>query len=159
MKLILLRHAKSDWDDPLQDDRDRPLNLRGREAAPRVGAWLRANGHQPDLILCSTATRTRETRARLGFDTTPTEYRDALYLAPAGVILRMARASQIAPAPPLTLMIVGHNPGIAEAAAQACLTRPAHPDFDRYPTCACTVIDSTNGLPGKPLAFLVPRDL
>lgn len=152
MKLILLRHAKSDWADPLQHDKDRPLNRRGREVAPRIGAWLRANGHTPDLILCSSARRTVETRARLGFDDVPTDYQDALYLAVPDVILAEAERTRAQ-----TVMIIAHNPGIAEAAARACTAPPLHPDFDRYPTCACTVIQGP--LPGKPIAFLVPRDL
>lgn len=154
MKLILLRHAKSAWDDPMQDDHDRPLNRRGREAATRIGTWLRNNGHAPDLILTSSATRTQETTALLGFDATPTDISTALYLASADVILRAAQTAEAR-----TILIVGHNPGMAEAATLACTPQPRHPDFDRYPTCACTVIDASTGLPGKPLAFLVPRDL
>ncbi|WP_371154607.1 histidine phosphatase family protein [Jannaschia sp. 2305UL9-9] len=153
MKLILLRHAKSDWEDPLQEDRDRPLNRRGRDVAPRVGGWLRANRHVPDLILCSSAVRTRQTRAALGFDDVPTDYQDALYLAGPDTIL--AAANRRADIP--TVMVIAHNPGIAEAAAQACAPRPVHPDFARYPTCACTIIEGP--FPGKPVAFLVPRDL
>lgn len=153
MKLILLRHAKSDWDDPLQDDHDRPLNRRGRETAPKIGTWLRDNGHAPDLILCSSAARTRETVERLGL-TAPVIHDRRLYHAGPDLILSCTQGQ---PAP--TLMIVGHNPGMAEAAAMACLTRPTHPDFDRYPTAACTIVDRTNGLPGPLLAFLVPRDL
>jgi phosphohistidine phosphatase len=59
--LILIRHTKSDWDDPGLDDHDRPLNDRGRLSAPRIGAWLAEQGFEPDAVLCSTARRTRET--------------------------------------------------------------------------------------------------
>lgn len=152
MTLILMRHAKSAWGDPMQDDHARPLNRRGREAAPRIGAWLRANGHAPARILCSDAARTRETCARLGFDRAP-ELRPDLYLAGAEIILRLAAEG------PSPLLVLGHNPGIAEAAARAVTEPPAHPDFERYPTCATTVIDTSSGLPGCPLAFVVPRDL
>ncbi|UWQ16285.1 histidine phosphatase family protein [Jannaschia sp. M317] len=154
MKLILMRHAKSDWHDPLQDDHDRPLNRRGRESAPKIGRWLRDMGHTPDLILCSTAKRTRETRALLGFDDTPTVDLDALYLADANMILAQATGAGAQ-----TVMVVGHNPGMAEAASLAVATPPVHPDFHRYPTAACTVIDAPGPLPGRALAFLVPRDL
>ena len=78
--LYLLRHAKSSWADPSLADHDRPLNGRGpvlqvvhrpglrgktpgRRAAPLMGAYLREGGHRPDLVLCSTAARTRETLA------------------------------------------------------------------------------------------------
>jgi phosphohistidine phosphatase len=59
--LILIRHAKSDWDDPALSDHDRPLNARGQLSAPRIGAWLAERGVTPDAVLCSTALRTRET--------------------------------------------------------------------------------------------------
>ncbi|TFL17992.1 histidine phosphatase family protein [Jannaschia formosa] len=147
--MILMRHAKSSWGDPMQGDHERPLNRRGREAAPRIGAWLRANGYTPARILCSTAVRTRETCAALGFDVEP-EFRSDLYLAEPETILALARTPGPAP-----LLILGHNPGIAEAAARAVAQPPAHPDFETYPTCATTVIAED----GRVLAFVVPRDL
>src|SRR5579859_3831085 len=60
-RLILLRHAKSDW--PEGPDLDRPLAKRGRRDAPRIGRWLRAHGFVPDVVICSAARRTRETWA------------------------------------------------------------------------------------------------
>ena len=59
--LLLMRHAKSSWDDPAVSDFDRQLNNRGRKAAPRIGNHIREMGLNPDLILCSTAKRARET--------------------------------------------------------------------------------------------------
>ncbi len=152
MTLILLRHAKSDWDDPDQDDHDRPLNQRGRAAAPKIGAWLREQGHIPTRILCSTALRTRETLTGLALPKAETVFLRELYLAPARLILSLAQG-------PGTLLIVGHNPGMGEAAFRATTTPPDHPDFHRYPTGACTVIDKTRGLPGPILAFTTPRAL
>ena len=64
-KVILLRHAKSSWDNPGLDDHDRPLNKRGRAASPVIGEWLTRKQHVPDAILCSTAVRARETLERL----------------------------------------------------------------------------------------------
>jgi len=58
-RLVLLRHAKSDWPDV--PDRDRPLAKRGRRDAPRIGRWLREQGYQPDVVVVSAATRTRQT--------------------------------------------------------------------------------------------------
>ncbi|MEL6585340.1 MAG: histidine phosphatase family protein [Pseudomonadota bacterium] len=153
MKLILLRHAKSAWDIPNQDDHDRALNRRGQEAATRMGHWLRANRHVPDVILTSTALRTQETVHRLAVDA-PVDLRRDLYLADPTTLLAAIHSRTEA-----TILLVGHNPGIAEAAARATRRAPNHPDFDRYPTCACTVIDARGGLPGAPLAFVVPRDL
>ena len=62
-RLILTRHAKSDWDDPMLDDHDRPLNKRGQRSAAELGEWLHSRGYEPDEVLCSTALRTRETWA------------------------------------------------------------------------------------------------
>ena len=152
MKLILLRHAKSDWSDPAKDDRDRPLNERGRKAARKIGDWLKSRHHLPDLTLCSDAVRTRETLAGLDLPEAETEFRPDLYQAEAGAILDIARERNAG-----CVLIVAHNPGIGAAAAEACATPPADPDFARYPTGACTVIDVPDGLPGRCLDFTTPR--
>ena len=60
-RLILTRHAKSSWDDPLMSDHDRPLNERGKAAAADLGQWLASRGYVPDQVLCSDALRTRKT--------------------------------------------------------------------------------------------------
>ena len=61
--LYLLRHAKSSWDDPDLADFDRPLNHRGRTAAPFMGETVSRYGLQPDLVLSSPAVRAKETAA------------------------------------------------------------------------------------------------
>ena len=61
LRLFLFRHAKSSWTDPDVDDHDRPLNPRGRKAAPLIGRFMRARKLVPDLVLCSPARRARET--------------------------------------------------------------------------------------------------
>ena len=61
MRLILLRHAKSDWSRPGVADHERPLNARGREAASKIGTYMVRHALVPDLIVASTATRVRET--------------------------------------------------------------------------------------------------
>ena len=61
LTLSLLRHAKSSWANPGQQDFDRPLNERGLEAAPRMGAFMAEHGIAPDLVLCSPSVRTRQT--------------------------------------------------------------------------------------------------
>ncbi|CTQ51139.1 SixA phosphatase family protein [Jannaschia donghaensis] len=154
MKLILLRHTKSDWTDPAQQDRDRPLNDRGRAAAAEVGKWLTSRGYLPDLVLCSDAVRTRETFAALDLPDTTVDHRADLYLADADTILALARAQTAA-----CVLIVAHNPGIAEAATQAVATPPVHTEFAHYPTGACLVVDLTDDRPGRLLDFVVPRDL
>jgi phosphohistidine phosphatase len=61
--LHLLRHAKSSWNDPALDDHERPLSKRGREAAKMIGAYLRREKIRPDVVVCSSAVRARQTLA------------------------------------------------------------------------------------------------
>jgi phosphohistidine phosphatase len=116
--LLLLRHAKSDWGDPARTDHERHLNQRGREAAPLIGAWLARQHLIPGLVLCSTATRTRETlqlvRPFIGKDV-PVVHDDRLYLAEAATLLERVRATDDGVA---TLMLVGHNPGLEDLAGR-----------------------------------------
>ena len=92
LTLSLLRHAKSNRDDPLVEDFERPLAKRGAKAAPVVGAWLGSHELVPDVVLCSGAIRSRATLALvLGeFSAQPGRivYDDDLYLAPAGDLLK-----------------------------------------------------------------------
>src|SRR4249919_2827877 len=84
-KLVLLRHAKSAWPD--LPDHERPLAGRGRRDAPVMGRWLRAAGHVPDQVLCSTARRARETwrLAQPALKAAPpVSFEDRIYLASAG---------------------------------------------------------------------------
>jgi phosphohistidine phosphatase len=110
--LVLVRHAKSAWDDPTLADHDRPLAPRGRRALERLAAHLAALPIAPGLVLCSSARRTRETlagvRSALPIDAVLAV--DAgLYGASAQTMLhrlrRIDRTTQAA-------MVVGHNPGL-----------------------------------------------
>ncbi|MDN3713316.1 histidine phosphatase family protein [Paracoccus cavernae] len=139
-RLILTRHAKSSWDDPAQEDHDRPLNDRGRRSARELGDWLASRGYEPEEVLCSTAMRTRET-----WDTVfaaPLEVRPnvrherGLYHASPEQMLGVLRTAS---AP--TVMLVGHNPGIAELAEMLPARAMLDPEFRRYPTAATLVID------------------
>jgi phosphohistidine phosphatase len=112
LTLFLLRHAKSSWDDTAIDDFERPLARRGREAAPRMGAYMARHNFIPDLILCSTAERARQTLELVvpSFEPIPAVlYEDALYLATdAALFARLRRvAGEVR-----GLMIVGHDPGL-----------------------------------------------
>lgn len=116
--LLLLRHAKSSWDDPALDDFDRPLNPRGRKAAPRVGAWIGERGLVPDRVLCSAARRALESWERaapaLAVDPLPpVEVVHGLYLAEPRRILALVRAQ---PDDVDSLLVVGHNPGFEDLA-------------------------------------------
>lgn len=115
-ELLLLRHAKSSWDDPRLGDFDRPLAPRGRSDAPRIGGALEARGWHPLMALVSPATRTRETwqllAAELKHPPNPT-FRDGLYEASADLLLgEVQRAPEIV----TTLLVLGHNPGLEDFA-------------------------------------------
>lgn len=139
-RLILTRHAKSDWDDPALPDHDRPLNGRGRRSARALGDWLASRGYDPEEVLCSTARRTCETWENVAdavFETRPAlRLEPALYHAAPDVMLRILRGAS---AP--TVMMIGHNPGIAELAAMLPARPPLSPEFRRYPTAATLVVD------------------
>jgi phosphohistidine phosphatase len=139
-RLLLTRHAKSAWDDPTLDDHDRPLNRRGVRAALELGDWLASRGYLPEEVLLSSAMRTRETWA--GIAQTPLEVIPKLRVLPdlyqAGpdrmlALLATARAD--------TVMLIGHNPGVAELAAMLVSRPPPVPAFRKYPTAATLVVD------------------
>ena len=110
--LLLLRHAKSSWSNPSLDDHDRPLNKRGKRAAPAMGALLADEGLVPDLIVTSTAKRARSTAKRVaracGYDGKRVKRGD-VYLASPSVLLDVIAQT---PESVGTLMLVGHNPGM-----------------------------------------------
>ncbi len=114
-RLFLLRHAKSLRDESL-NDRDRPLNARGRADATKMGSYMRRKRYLPDRVLCSSAKRTAETWTTLAPElrTTPqVKFLDTLYLAAAGSIMRVIRQEgEDASA----LLLIGHNPGLEDAA-------------------------------------------
>jgi phosphohistidine phosphatase len=116
VRLLLLRHAKSDWGDKSLDDHDRPLSRRGIEAAPRMAAYMRTRNYTPDLVKCSTSRRTRETLELIApaFASSPKiEFSRRLYLAERRTLLEEIRST---PAQSRTLMLIGHNPGMGEFA-------------------------------------------
>ncbi|MBV0913114.1 SixA phosphatase family protein [Anianabacter salinae] len=162
--LILMRHAKSAWDDPLLDDHERSLNDRGRRSADAVGTWLSAQRHLPDTVLSSTARRTRETWEGLAPHLPAPErviWTRDLYLASSMRLLKVLQRSE-----GRTILLLGHNEGIGEAASLLVRTPPKHPRFLQYPTAAVTVmrfdIDDWAAAiwgAGEVVDFIVPRDL
>ncbi len=118
MRLLLLRHGKSDWDAAYDGDHDRPLAPRGRRAAKAVGQFLTEAGRAPDHVLSSSARRARDTvslAARAGqWDATITTT-DALYGAGAAAALAAARDHvSSAPAAVDRLLLAGHEPTFSE---------------------------------------------
>jgi phosphohistidine phosphatase len=115
-KLILLRHAKSARDDTAIADFDRPLSKRGRKAAPLIGAYLARHKILPALVLTSSAKRAVETLDLViaGWQSKPTIRKlKSLYLA---MPREMLRRIQAVGREPDGVMLVGHNPGIADLA-------------------------------------------
>jgi phosphohistidine phosphatase len=114
MRLIILRHAKSEKAAPGMSDRDRGLNARGRNDAQRVGAYLAHHALLPDRAIVSCARRTRETWDHLASalpEPPPVSYEERLYNAGPDSILKVVKeASRSAP----TLIVIGHNPGLHE---------------------------------------------
>lgn len=138
LTLILTRHAKSDWDDTTLDDHDRALNERGRKSADAMGLWLAGNGLVPETILCSTATRTRETCARISASLMPKPravFLPGLYLSGAQNMLYLLNKHGHGQ----TVMMIAHNPGTAIMAGMLAEGPVSHPDFGRYPTCFTSV--------------------
>jgi phosphohistidine phosphatase len=114
--LYLLRHAKSSWAAEDVPDRERPLAPRGRSATGLVGAYLRRQGIEPDLVLCSPALRARQTleliETSLG-EHADAQVEDGLYGASAEQLL--GRVRQL-PDSSSSVMLVGHNPGLQDLA-------------------------------------------
>ena len=137
--LYLLRHAKSSWDDPERADHDRPLAPRGRAAAPRIAVWLRTQARRPELVVCSSAARARETWDLVARELQPVpevDVRRALYDAGADQVIATASAT---PARVGALMLVGHNPALEDAArllAGAGDARALAAMRRKYPTAA-----------------------
>lgn len=163
-RLILTRHAKSSWDDPLTPDHDRPLNERGKAAAADLGQWLDSRGYVPDEVLCSDSLRTRKTWSGIApaLPGTPVlELKPALYHAGPDVMLAVLRHARGG-----CVMMIGHNPGIAEFAARLAAQALPNPDFARYPTGATLVVDfvaddwSQVGFgQGVVVDFVIPREI
>lgn len=161
--LVLLRHAKSAYPDGVVDH-DRPLAPRGRREATLAGEWLRANLPAIDAVLCSTATRTRETLARTGIDA-PVRYVRRLYGATAGAVIEEINAvgDEVT-----RLLLVGHEPTMTQLALG--LTKPDDANTDaaqrisaKFPTSAMAVLRFAGNWKGVELgsaeldAFHVPR--
>jgi phosphohistidine phosphatase len=167
-QLLLLRHAKSSWDDASLPDRERSLNKRGRRAAAAMREAIRGLGLAPDVILVSPARRTRETLEALEpWDDTPlVEPVDALYLATAAQLFGVVRDQSETIR---SIMLIGHNPGMHEfgvsLAGRTSLSDATNRLLAGFPTGALAEFAiaspwrqlSAGG--GQLVRFLTPRDL
>jgi phosphohistidine phosphatase len=170
-QLLLLRHAKSAWDDPRTADHDRPLNARGQAAAAAMAATFRRLRLSPELVLVSSARRTQETlRALEPFgDSTLVDTLEGLYLAPAERMLDLLRET---PETVRSLLLIGHNPGLHNlaltlvgAAGMATGGADARHLAEGYPTAALSEFAiagpwaGLGGGAGRLVRFLAPSDL
>ena len=147
-RLLLLRHAKSSWDQSDLEDVSRPLAARGRRAAPLIGRHISARALIPDLVLCSSAERARQTLelVRAEWDAAfssaaKVDMRKALYLATPGDMLEMLRRlnDRIK-----TVLLIGHNPGMAMLAERLAARgdpRGMKAMTKKFPTAALAVLD------------------
>ncbi len=172
-RLLLLRHAKAEPQGAGIEDHERALMARGRDDAPKLGRYISARDYAPDFIVASTSRRTVET-VELVTETLAgaqrIDYLEALYLAEPEVILSIVR---LAPDKMNTLMVVGHNPGLEQAAAALAREPVKRKEKDRYdlieekfPTAALAVLDFAvarwrDVAPGEGVLkdFVRPRDL
>ncbi|SCX33039.1 SixA phosphatase family protein [Mycolicibacterium fluoranthenivorans] len=137
--LILLRHGKSDYPTGVSDH-DRPLAPRGIRESALAGDWLRAHAPRIDAVLCSTATRTRQTLARTGIDA-PVTFVDRLYDSSPGIVL--AEINEVAEDIG-TLLVVGHEPVLSALAlglaGQASSAEAVETIEQKFPTSAIAVL-------------------
>ncbi len=163
-RLVVLRHAKSSWDHAGLTDHERPLNGRGRRAATRMGRYLRDERVAVDLVLCSSATRTRETLARLELTGDPiVSIEDALYGAGADDWVERLHSvgEKVA-----SVLIIGHNPGLEDLVDELLADVASRDQVGEFPTAALAdlrlpILRWDALVPGIAQldAFVVPREL
>jgi phosphohistidine phosphatase len=161
-RLLLLRHAKSSWDEPGLDDHDRPLAPRGRKAGKRVAKELRRREIEVDLVLCSSAVRAQQTYELVAPALGEAEIaiEPELYGASSARLLARLRALDDRTG---SALLIGHNPGLQDLAVRLCpaATRIA----EHFPTGALAVLEvdgSWADLGPASVAlesYVVPREL
>jgi phosphohistidine phosphatase len=164
-RLHLLRHAKSAWDDRSLDDHDRPLAPRGRVAARRLARRAAELGLRPDLVVCSSATRARQTLDLLAPSLGEVEIvvDGAVYQATAAELTAIVRDL---PDERGEALVVGHNPGLQDLCLLLGTPSPERARVaERFPTCALATLELegswSDAAPASAVlvAFLTPRDL
>ena len=116
--LLILRHAKSDWDTDAASDFERPLAKRGEKDAPKMGRWLKQNKLLPSYVISSPAQRARQTCEKvckaMGIKEKQINWDERIYAATEGELLRVLANC---PKKQKTVMLVGHNPGLEDLLA------------------------------------------
>jgi phosphohistidine phosphatase len=168
-RILLLRHAKSAWDEPGLDDLERPLAPRGRRAAALMGVYLRDEDLVPDLVLCSAARRAAETWEIAAHELPKPpaiEHDPALYMVSGERLLKRLRKL---PATVKTVLVVGHEGGV-DVLARRLVNDGAAPLRrrlgEKFPTAALVVIAVTlddwaalREKSGTLIRFAAPKDL
>src|SRR3954469_19542609 len=165
-QLLLLRPAKSSHDDPALADRDRPLAPRGQRAAVAMGRYVREHDLSPALVLCSSATRARQTLDGVADGlgaSTDTRIESELYEASAtGLLERLRRIGEKVP----SAMLVGHNPAIERLALDLAAGGPDLAELARkFPTGALATLEFEKAWSelepdsARLAGFTKPRDL
>ncbi|MFF4603024.1 SixA phosphatase family protein [Streptomyces sp. NPDC001339] len=148
-RLVVLRHAKSAWP-PEVADHDRPLARRGLRDAPAAGRWLRTADCVPDLVVCSTAARARQTweLAAAQLPARPAvRHEPCLYGADPAALLAVVRET---PPDVGTLLLVGHNPAVQDLVlllAHEALSDALERTREKFPTCAIAVLAQQDAWP------------
>jgi phosphohistidine phosphatase len=161
-RIYLLRHAKSSWKDASLRDHDRPLAGRGRRAARLIARHMREEGIAPELVLCSTAKRARQTLERIepALGTRSVKVEEGLYGAGEDELL--ARLREL-PAEVGSVLMIGHNPGMQDLAL--LLARSAPELEAKFPTAALATLAFSGEWPGlepgaaELVGFVRPREL
>ncbi|MEM7498664.1 MAG: histidine phosphatase family protein [Pseudomonadota bacterium] len=154
--VILQRHAKSSWSDPELDDHDRPLNARGKAAAPVIARWLERTGYRPDRVICSSSKRTRQTlkRMRTVLPALPEPtVEPRLYHAEPELMFEILSTQ---PDEADCVLVIGHQPGLSAFARHLVngrVRRGCSRAFEHFPTAAAAVLT----LPVVRWAELSPR--
>lgn len=139
-RLTLIRHAKSDWTDVTLSDFDRPLNGRGKKAAPKMGKRMAKRGDIPDLLLSSPAKRAAKT-ARLIAQELEISKDEIVYQSEIFAAKMKTLITLICELPEHKhIALIGHNPGLSELAEWLCPDAPGW-----LPTCAILTIDLDSG--------------
>lgn len=158
-QLVLLRHAKAAANSDTGEDFDRALAARGREDAPTIGEALAGAGAEPEIVLVSSAKRTRETWGLIAswFPDVTVEYRDDLYLAEADKLMRAAEDTGAE-----RVMVVAHNPGLHELASRLAHRNNAMESAVRakFPTAAGAVFGRADASAAWRLqAYVTPKTI
>jgi phosphohistidine phosphatase len=135
--LVIIRHAKSSWDDPALADIDRPLNGRGKRDAPLMGGVLKSRGLRPDRIVSSPAKRARKTAKLLahevGYEPEAIDIRDSIYMEGVPALMALIQGLDDAWQ---RVYLIGHNPDLTDL-----VNKLAGENIENIPTCGMASIE------------------